>query len=64
MAESLDIYTGINMASTTKQLKVRRAIRKANAGKKRKNAAKNNGSTAADLALNKPNAEELARKKA
>ena len=50
------------MASTTKKLKVRRAIRAAKAGKLRKNAAKNHGTTAASLPLNVPNANEKAQK--
>lgn len=50
------------MASTTKKLKVRRAINKARAGKARKNADRRHGSTAPSLPLNKPNANELAQK--
>ncbi len=50
------------MASNTKKLKVRRAIRSAKAGTKRKNAARNFGTTAASLPLNVPNANEKAQK--
>lgn len=50
------------MASPTKKLKVRRAMNKARAGKKRKNALSRHGSTAASLPLDKPNANELAQK--
>lgn len=50
------------MASPTKKLKIRRAINKARAGKKRKNAERRNGSTPNALPLNKPNANELAQK--
>ena len=49
------------MASPTKKSKVRRAINKARAGKKRKNKLRILGSTAASLPLNKPNAHELAQ---
>ena len=49
------------MASVTKKLKVRRAINKARAGKKRKNALRRNGCTAVSLPLDKPNANEKAQ---
>jgi hypothetical protein len=52
------------MASPTKKLKVRRAINKARAGKKRKNELRRNGSTKPTLSLDKPNANELAQKQA
>jgi hypothetical protein len=52
------------MASTTKKVKVRRAIAIARRGRKRKNHDRNYGSTAADLPLNMPNANEKAMKKA
>ena len=52
------------MASPTKKLKVRRAMAVANAGKKRKNAIRRNGTTAPNLKLDKPNANELAQKAA
>lgn len=48
------------MASTTKKLKVRRKLRKAVLGKRRKASANNYGTTAANLPLNKPNAHEVA----
>lgn len=48
------------MASCTKKLKVRRAINAAKAGKKRKNKLQKYGSTAANLPLNMPNANEKA----
>lgn len=51
------------MASTTKKLKVRRKLNKANAGKKRKNRLANHGSTLKNLPLDKPNANEIAQKK-
>lgn len=50
------------MASSTKKLKVRRKLRKMTAGKKRKNMEARKGSTAPNLPLNKPNANELAQK--
>lgn len=50
------------MASVTKKLKVRRAIKKAKAGRKRKNQLSLHGSTAKRLPLDKPNANELAQK--
>ena len=49
------------MASVTKKLKVRRALNKARAGKKRKNALRLHGSTAVSLPLDKPNANEKAQ---
>ncbi len=49
------------MASTTKQLKVRRSINKARAGKKRKNKISRLGSTAPALPLTMPNANEKAQ---
>lgn len=52
------------MASVTKKLKIRRAMNKARAGKKRKNALKRNGSTPESLPLNMPNANEKAQKQA
>jgi hypothetical protein len=52
------------MASTTKKIKVRRRIRIAKLGKRRKAFDRNNGSELPDLPLNKPNANELAQNKA
>ena len=52
------------MASNTKKLKIRRAINKARAGKKRKNYNKRHGTTAENLPLNKPTANEIAMKEA
>jgi hypothetical protein len=52
------------MASTTKKVKVRRAIAIARQGRKRKNHDRNHGSTACNLPLNMPNANEKAMKKA
>lgn len=49
------------MASATKKLKVRRKLTKAKKGKARKNAAKLHGSTAKNLPLNMPNANEKAQ---
>ena len=49
------------MASPTKKSKVRRAINKARAGKKRKNKLRITGSTAPNLPLNAPNANEKAQ---
>ncbi len=49
------------MASPTKKSKVRRAINKARAGKKRKNKTRILGSTPASLPLTMPNAHELAQ---
>ena len=48
------------MASVTKKLKVRRKLRKATLGKSRKLLAKKFGTTAPNLPLNKPNAQEAA----
>ena len=50
------------MASVTKKLKVRRALKAAKAGRKRKNQTANHGSTAKRLPLDKPNANEKAQK--
>ena len=50
------------MASTTKKLKVRRKIRKAALGKSRKLHAMKFGTTAPNLPLNMPNAQEAAQK--
>lgn len=67
---SLDLYLLAKsreektMASPTKRSKVRRAINKARAGKKRKNKIRIAGSTAASLPLNVPNANEKAQAKA
>lgn len=52
------------MASPTKRHKVRKALTKARAGKKRKSHERNHGSTAPNLALDKPNENELAQAKA
>ena len=49
------------MASPTKKSKIRRAINKARAGKKRKNKVRIYGSTPASLPLNVPNANEKAQ---
>ncbi len=49
------------MASSTKKLKVRRLINKASKGKKRKNHESLHGSTAPNLPLNMPNANEKAQ---
>jgi hypothetical protein len=49
------------MASPTKKSKVRRAINKARAGKKRKNLTRVYGSTPTSLPLNMPNANERAQ---
>jgi hypothetical protein len=51
------------MASATKKLKVRRLLKKANQGRKRKNKARREGTTAESLPLDKPNASELAQAK-
>ena len=48
------------MSSLTKRVKTRRALRKAKAGKKRKNYINLHGSTQPDLELNQPNAHEKA----
>ena len=50
------------MASPTKKVEKRRALRKANAGKKRKRYDRNKGSTPKSLPLDKPNSNELAQK--
>ena len=47
------------MASPTKKHKSRSAIKSAAAGKARKNELRRKGSTAPNLPLNKPNANEL-----
>lgn len=52
------------MASPTKKLKVRRKLAIAKAGKKRKNYNRKYGSTAPNLPLNMPNAQEKAVKAA
>ena len=49
------------MASPTKKSKVRRAINKARAGKKRKNKTRILGSTPTSMPLNAPNANERAQ---
>lgn len=51
------------MASRTQVTDTRRAMKKASKGRKRKNMARNNGSTIANLPLNMPNANEVAMKK-
>ena len=50
------------MASRTKHLKVRRALRKRSAGSARKAVIRSKGTTANNLPLDKPNANELAQK--
>ncbi len=52
------------MASPTKVHKRRKILKGLASGKARKNAIANAGSTAPDLALNKPNANELKQKQA
>lgn len=52
------------MASPTKRTKVRKALTKAKQGKKRKNKLANVGSTAKNLPLNAPNANEQKQIKA
>ena len=52
------------MASPTRLLKVRRKLSNINKAKVRKAHARNHGTTIADLPLDKPNANELAQKKA
>ena len=52
------------MASNTRKLKVRRALRVSNAGKARKNHVNKFGTTQKNLPLNKPTSNELAQKKA
>lgn len=49
------------MGSPTRKLKVRRALKKASMAKRRKNKLRNEGSTAARLELNMPNAQEKAK---
>ena len=49
------------MASVTKKLKVRRALKKAKAGRRRKNHIALHGSTAKRLPLDKPNKNEQAQ---
>ena len=51
------------MASSTKRVKRRRILRIGQAGRKRKNAERNYGSTAPNLPLDKPNANEKAQAK-
>ncbi|MFK7824946.1 MAG: hypothetical protein AB8G05_12365 [Oligoflexales bacterium] len=50
------------MASPTKKLKIRRALKKASMAKLRKNKIRKYGSTAKQLPLNVPNAHEQAVK--
>ena len=52
------------MGSPTKKHKTRRIAKLAKAGKGRKNLAQREGTTAPDLPLNKPNANEQAQMKA
>lgn len=52
------------MASCKKVLKVKRKLRKAKAGTKRKNKVRKLGTTRENLPLNVPNAEEAQRKAA
>ena len=52
------------MASNTRRLKIRRALRVANAGRARKNFVNKHGTTQKNLPLNMPTANELAQKKA
>lgn len=52
------------MASRTQVTDTRRAMKVASRGRSRKNALRNRGSTAPDLALDKPNANEIAQKAA
>lgn len=52
------------MASPTKVHKRRKVLRKLASGTWRKNKAANYGTTAPDLALNKPNANEQKQKQA
>lgn len=52
------------MASPTKKLKIRRALSKAGAAKRRKNLERKYGTTAPNLPLDKPNANEMAVMKA
>lgn len=50
------------MTSRTGAVRAIRKAKKAAQGRVRKNALRNNGSTAPDLTLDKPNANELAQK--
>lgn len=50
------------MTSCTGKTKVRRALRKAAMGNKRKNAVRRDGTTSPLFALNKPTASETAKK--
>jgi hypothetical protein len=52
------------MASSTKMINERRAMKKAKAGARRKAAIRKFGTTVADLPLNKPNAHEAKQKAA
>jgi hypothetical protein len=52
------------MASPTKKKKVRKLIKKARAGRQRKNANRLHGTTQANLPLNVPNAAERASRSA
>lgn len=51
------------MASPTKKKKIRKQIKKARAGRERKNANQLHGTTQANLPLNMPNAAERAQHK-
>jgi hypothetical protein len=51
------------MASPTRRLKVRRRLAQTGAGKTRKNRVRREGSTAPNLKLNVPNANEKAQAK-
>ena len=51
---------GATMASPTKKVKVRRKLNKARRARARKNWDRTHGSTAKDLPLNRPNANERA----
>jgi hypothetical protein len=51
------------MASPTRKLKVRKRLKNAKLGLKRKNHDRVHGSTAPNLPLDKPNANERAQKK-
>jgi hypothetical protein len=64
ISKSRNFLKGNIVASATKKLKVRRALRVASCAKKRKNADRRHGSTAANLPLSKPNANEMAMNKA
>jgi hypothetical protein len=52
------------MASCSRKLKVRKKLRALQMGKKRKNELRRVGTTRPLLKLNKPNANEIAQKKA